>query len=62
MPQGGALLLGQTLLNYVHRLTRLVRNLLYIDGVEHPDDDQIVIIGPTRLTNRQIDQRKYLMV
>ena len=59
MPKGDALLLGQTLLNYIHRLTRLVRDILFIDGVEHPDADQVVIIGPTKLTNRQIDQRKY---
>ena len=58
MPHGDSLYLGHVLLNYVHKMTRMVRDLLFI---KMPLDNPMkinLIIETTHLTPRQIERRK----
>ena len=56
MPRGTMLLLGRVLLMYWHSMTRLVRDLLYIQATDfrHP-----LVIGPTTLTTDQLEAREF---
>ena len=56
MPRGNFLLLGRVLLMYWHMLTRLVRDLLYIQA---SDIERPLVIGPSTLTEDQLESRKY---
>lgn len=56
MPRGNFLLLGRVLLMYWHQLTRLVRDMLYLQAT---DIARPLIIGPTTLTIDQLEARKY---
>ena len=58
MPIGNSLELGHVLLNYVHKLTRILRDLLFIEMPKNNPLNIDVIIGPTHLTPRQIEDRK----
>ena len=58
MPSCDSLNLGHVLLNYMHKMTRLVRNLLFIDMPLNNPQNIDIIIGPTHLTPRQIEERK----
>ena len=56
MPRGSALLLGRVLLMYWHKMTRLVRDLLYI---AESDIEEEVVIVTTVLSRDQLASRKY---
>ena len=58
MPRGNYLLLGRVLMMYWHMLTRLVRDLLYLQAsdIERPH-----VIGSTTLTENQLEARKCYM-
>ena len=57
MPTGDMLLLGNVLLNYVHHLTRIVRDMAFIEA---PVDVESVTVGVTKMTRAQIANREYL--
>ena len=56
MPRGSALLLGRVLLMYWHKMTRMVRDLLYISV---GDIEEEVIIATHVLSRDQLSVRKY---
>ena len=55
MPSGTALLLGRVLLMYWHKLTRLVRNLMYLDVALI---DEPLIINGVVLSDDDLADRK----
>ena len=55
MPRGSALLLGRVLLMYWHKMTRMVRDLLYIQAT---DIQEIVYIEGHALNQEQLEIRK----
>ena len=58
MPKGDSLALGHVLLNYVHKMTRMIRNLLFI---EMPKDNPLnltIMVDAVTLTPRQIESRE----
>ena len=57
MPRGTALLLGRVLLMYWHKMTRMVRDLLYIQAT---DIQEVVYIEGKALNEDQLEIRKYL--
>ena len=57
MPCGTPLLLGRVLLMYWHKLTRLVRDMMYITAA---DIDAPLVIQNVGLTNEDLDSRKYI--
>ena len=62
MPRGDTLLLGNVLLNYWHHMTRLVRDLLYLDmdlWSRISKTPSTLSVGPCLLSKAQINQRKY---
>ena len=54
MAVGDTLLLGSVLLNYAHRMTRIIRDLLFIQATS----TSTLIIGPMKLGKEQINDRK----
>ena len=58
MRSGDFLILGHVLWNYMHDLTRLIRDLLFIEPPGHLINHSI---GPTVLTKEQLDDRKYYL-
>ena len=61
MPIGNSLELGHVLLNYVHKMTRMLRDLLFIEMPLNNPFNIDIIIGPTHLTPRQIDDRELIL-
>ena len=59
MPLGTPLLLGRVLLNYLHRLTRLLRDLIFLNSTDFPFN---ITIGPSTLTPAQVESRKYFRI
>ena len=60
MPSGNALLLGRVLLMYWHKMTRIIRDLLYLDV--GPLIDQALVIESITLTQEELSARKYLFL
>ena len=55
MPAGTALLLGRVLLMYWHKMTRLVRDLMYLDA---SDVDEPLVIDSVVLSRNDLAARK----
>lgn len=58
MPHGNALLLGRVILMYWHKMTRMVRDLLYIQAT---DVQEVVYIQGKALTQDQLEMRKFFI-
>ena len=56
MPTGDMLLLGNVLMNYAHHLTRIVRDMAFIEA---PANVASVAVGLTQMTRSQIGRREY---
>ena len=59
MPICDSLHLGHVLLNYLHKMTRMVRDLLFIEMPNNNPNNVQVLIGPSKLTPKQIEERKF---
>ena len=55
MPRGNFLMLGRVLLMYWHKMTRLIRDMVFLQA---SDITEPLILGPSTLTPTQLDARK----